>query len=246
MYPKWRSLCGIFTLAAFLAILGCGGSGNSNVRAVNASPGFPPFTFQAAQIDFAAGLPYGTEGVQPAGQYSTNDTSGAYRHVGAGTNQPLSTWSTPGTILVSQKITLAKNTSYTVVSYGISPSMGLAVLTDNGTAPASGQYGLRCLNYSSYSSIDVYITAVGDSPSGTPIVGNLGFNNNPGYIPSAPGTLELQVTPHGSTTPLGIEPFTPAAGQNYSVFFMNPTPGSSDFIILVVPDPITTITKTTM
>ena len=210
----------------------------SNVRAVNASPGFAPFTYQVAQIGVASALPCGTEGVQPQGHYSTNDTSGAYRIVGTGANEVVTTYSTPGTALASTKQTLVKNGYYTVVSIGSSPNMALAVLTDNDTAPPSGQYNLRFLNYSGRGPVDVYITPVGDTPSGTPVIGNVGFNQTPGYLPLPPGTLEMQITPAGSTQVLGTMPFSPAAGSIYSVFFMDPAPGSSAFILLNVNDPV--------
>ena len=73
-YSKWRGVCGILSLTASLATLGCGSSGNSFVRAVNASQGLSSFTIQAGQTGIVSGLPYGTEGVQQQGQYSGLDT----------------------------------------------------------------------------------------------------------------------------------------------------------------------------
>jgi hypothetical protein len=246
MYSNWRGFCGIFTLAASLAILGCGSTTNSNVRAVNASPGFPAFTFQVAQIGVASALPYGTEGVQPKGDnYGVNDSSGNYRIIGAGTNQTVITYVTPGsTPLATLKQTFVKNTDYTIVSLGTAPSMALGILTDNGTAPTSGQYGLRFMNTANSSgAVDVYITAVGASPSGSPAIPNVPFNNAIGYNPFAPGTLELQITAHGATHVLATALFSPAAGSNYSVFFFDPNPAStsgSSFSLLIVNDPIPT------
>ncbi len=243
MYPNWRSLCGIFTLAAAsVAMLGCGSTSNTNVRAVNASPGFSNFTFQVGQTGIAAALPYGTEGVQPKGQYTTNDSSGAYRQVGAATGQTVLTYATPGKALASVKQSLLKNNFYTIVSIGSSPSMGLVVLTDNDSAPPSGQYNLRFANYSGYSPIDLYITAVGASPSGNPVMGNVGFNQ-PTYLPLAPGTLELQVTPHNGNLVLATAPFSPAAGSIYSVFFIDPTPGTGSYKLLIVTDPVSAMAK---
>ncbi len=127
--------------------------------------------------------------------------------------------------------------------------MELEVLTDNGTAPTSGQYGLRFLNASTSSNvtggaIDVYITAVGASPSGNPTIGNLPFNQLVNYMPASPGTLELQITPHGSTQVLATKPFSPVSGNLYSVFFLDPPgPGSTSFSILVVNDPVSAGTK---
>lgn len=250
MYPKWRGLCGILTLAASLAVLGCGSSGNSNVRAVNASPGFALFTFQTGQTGFASGLPYGTEGVQPKGDnYSTIDTSGNYRIVGPANNQTLSTYATPGTTLASAKVTLVKNGYYTVVSYGASPTMALAFLTDNNSAPPSGQYKLRFVNYSTYSAVDVYIVPVGGVPSGNPTIGNVSFNN-PVYLPLSPGTLSILITPTGdASTVLSAAPFSPAAGNIYSVFFVDPNPshpppnpGTAGYGISIVNDPVSATT----
>lgn len=252
MYPNWRSICGTISLAASLALLGCGSTTTSNVRAVNASPGFAPFTFQVSQIGIGS-IPYGTEGVQPKGDnYSKIDSSGNYRIVGTGTNQPVSTYVTPGTTVVSVKQTLVKNASYTIVSYGSSPTMGLAVLTDNNSAPAGGQYNLRFLNYASHGPVDVYITAVGSVPSGTPTIGNVDFNNQSlGYLPLPPGTWTMQITQAGDPSiVLATAPFSPAGGQIYSVFFVDPNAaqpppnsGLAGYGILVVNDPISTTTS---
>jgi hypothetical protein len=243
MYPNWRGLCGILTLTASLSILGCGNSPSANVRAVNASPGFAPFTFQVAQIGIAAALPYGTEGVQPKGTYSTIDSSGAYRIVGTGTNQVISTYVVPGTALASTKATLVANASYTIVSIGSSPGMGLSVLADTGTAPSSGQANVRFMSTSnSAGPVDLYLTAVGGTVGGNPVESNIGFNQPQAYTGVPAGTLELQITYTGSTQVLATVPFTPAAGSLYSVFFLDPAPGGA-YKILVVNDPIPTPAK---
>ena len=195
MCSKWRGLCGILSLAGSLTLLGCGVKGNSYVRAVNASQGAPGFTIQAGQTGIVSGLPYGTEGVQQQGQYSAIDSSGNYRPLGAGTGQELYIYSTPGTTLVSTTQTFIKSTPYTIVVEGTSPEF--QVLTD-GTGPSGG--GLRVVDTSTMAgAVDVYITAVGASPGGTPAVGNMTYQQvtNP-YLPSASGSLEVQVTPAGN------------------------------------------------
>jgi hypothetical protein len=243
MYPNWRGLCGILTLTASLSILGCGNSPSANVRAVNASPGYAPFTFQVAQIGIAAGLPYGTEGVQPKGTYSTIDSSGNYRIVGTGINQTISTYVVPGTAIATAKVTLVANASYTIVSVGSSPGMELEVLTDSGTVPSGGQSGVRFMNTATTTGpVDLYLTAVGDPVAGSPLETNIGFNQVQPYAGVAGGTLELQITPTGSTQVLATAPFSPAGGGLYSVFFLDPAPGGT-YSILVVHDPVTASTK---
>ncbi len=252
MYPKWRGFCGTLTLAASLALLGCGSTSNTNVRAVNASPNFPNFSFQVGQTGIGS-IPYGTEGVQPKGDnYSSIDSSGKYRAVGAG-NQTVTAFATPGSgTLATRKQLLASKNYYTIVSVGSAVSLGaptgmqLDVLSDNGAAPTGGQYDFRFLNASTSTNItggaiDVYITAVGAAPSGTPVIGGLPFNQLADYMAGSPGALELQVTPAGSTQVLATAPFSPASGSLYSIFFLDPpNTGSSNFSILVVNDPIST------
>ena len=101
MYSKWRGLCGILSLAGSLTLLGCGVNGNSYVRVVNASPGLANYTVIAGQTPIVSSIPYGTEGVQQQGNYSTADTSGNYRPLGSGNGQSLYVYSTPGTNLAS-------------------------------------------------------------------------------------------------------------------------------------------------
>jgi hypothetical protein len=244
MDRKWRGYCGILSLAASLAMLGCGSTGNTNVRAVNASPGLSNFTLQVGQIGIAAGLPYGTEGIQPQGQYATTDSSGNYRHVAAGNNETLSVYSTPGTTLYSTKQTLLPNSSYTIVLLSPAPSFQLQTLTDDDSAPTSGDYKLRVMDTYVGGALDVYITAVGNMPSGNPVVGNIQFQQVSSYMQESPGTLEIQMTPHGVPgTVLATAPFSPAAGSIYSVFLLGPDTGANTYKVLVVNDPVSTSTS---
>jgi hypothetical protein len=254
MYSKWRGLCGILSLAVSLTLLGCGVKGNSYVRVVNASQGLSYFTVMAGQTDLVSGLPFGTEGVQQQGQYSTIDTSGNYRPIGAGNNQPLLVYSTPGTNLVSTTQSFIKSTPYTIVVESPAPSIEFQTLTDDNTAPSSGSYSLRVMDTSVRAgAVDVYITAVGASVGGTPVVGNMSYQQvtNP-YLQLSPGTLEVQVTPAGNPNKvLAIQPFSPAAGKIYSIFFLDfpngsagvvppsnpPVPGANTYGVLVVNDP---------
>lgn len=242
MYSKWRGFCGVFTLAVSLAVLGCGSDGNSFVRAVNASQGLSSFTIQVGQTGIAAGLPFGTEGVQPKGQYSTVDTSGNYRAVGAGVKQPLIAYSAPGTNLVATTQSFLKKTGYTIVIVGPAPGVELQTLTDDNTAPSGGSYKLRVMDTSTATgAVDVYITAAGAGISGSPVAANMQFQQvTTPYLQLTPGTLEVQVTPHGNTSVvLASKAFSPAAGKIYSVFFLDPpVHGGSNYGVLIVNDPI--------
>lgn len=244
MYSKWRGLCGILSLAGFLTLLGCGVKGNSYVRVVNASQGLSGFTVVAGQTQLVAGLPFGTEGVQQQGQYSTIDTSGNYRPLGSGNGQALYIYTTPGTNLVSTTQSFIKSTPYTIVVEGTSPEF--QVLTDN-TAPSGG--GLRVVDTSTMAGpVDVYV-------GGTLVVGNMTYQQvtNP-YLPPASGSLEVQVTAAGNPSKvLAILPsYTFASGKTYSIFVldppnpsapivpptMQPVPGANTYGVLVTNDPV--------
>ena len=250
MYSKWRGLCGILSLAGSLTLLGCGISGNSYVRVVNASQGLSGFTVVAGQTQLVAGLPFGTEGIQQQGQYSAIDSSGNYRPLGAGNGQALYIYSNPGTKLVSTTQSFIKSTPYTIVVEGTSPEF--QVLTD-GTGPSGG--GLRVMDTSTMAgAVDVYITAVGATPGGTPAVSNMTYQQvtNP-YLASTSGSLEVQVTPAGNPGKvLAILPYTFASGKTYSIFVLDPpngtapvvppqvpaVPGANTYGVLVTNDPL--------
>ena len=233
MYSKWRGLCGILSLAGSLTLLGCGVKGNSYVRVVNASQGLSGFTVVAGQTQLVAGLPFGSEGIQQQGQYSAIDSSGNYRPLGAGTGQALYIYSTPGTNLVSTTQTFISKTPYTIVVEGTSPEF--QVLTD-GTGPSGG--GLRVVDTSTMAgAVDVYITAVGATPGGTPAVGNMTYQQvtNP-YLSSASGSLEVQVTPAGNPNKvLAKVLFNPASGKTYSIFVLDPPNGSAPVVPPQIP-----------
>jgi len=243
MYSNWRGFCGALTLAASLITLGCGNSNNANVRAVNASPGLTGFTVQVGQTGIASSLPYGTEGVQPKGQYATTDSSGNYREIGAGSNQTVRVYQKPGTALASQKANFLRNNFYTVVTMSPAPAIHLLTLTDDNSAPNSGNYKLRFIDAGPKAGpVDVYITAVGAHPTGNPVIGNIQADQVTSYLQLAPGTLQVQITPHGSQSIVLLSAsFSPAAGSIYSVFFLDPPDASSNvYGMLTVHDPINT------
>lgn len=230
MYSKWRNLCGILSLAGSLTLLGCGDSGVSYVRVVNASPGLSSYTVVAGETQIVAGLPFGSEGVQQQGQYSTIDTSGNYRPLGAGSGQPLYVYTTPGTKIASATQSFIKGMHYTIVLE--STALEFQVLTDDNAAPTGG-YSLRVVDASTMAGpVDVYITAVDANVGGTAIVSSMQYGNvtNP-YLQLSPGSLEVQVTPAGNPNKvLAIEPFSPASGKIYSMIVLDPPNPSAPIV----------------
>ncbi len=251
MYSNRRSFCGIIILAASLGMLGCGDSGNSYVRSVNASNGLSNYTVQIGQTGVASSLPYGTEGVQPKGQYSTADTSGNYRPIGSASNQKVIVYTKPGSSpLASETETFLKNSYYTVVTLAPAPSISLLTISDGDVAPQSGDFKVRVVQASTTSgAVDLYFTAQGGTVGGTPAVSNLQFGQvTPQYLQETAGTVEIQITPAGNpSTVIYSGSFAPAAGANYTAYFLDPPSingvSPAFFSVLLVKDPVLAAAK---
>lgn len=246
MYINWRKFCGMVAVSTSLLAMGCGSSGNSNVRTVNTSVGLTGYSIQVGQTIVASSLPYGTEGVQQPGQYATTDASGKYRPIGAGNTQGVLLFQTPGTNLATQTNSFLKSGYYTVVNLDPLPGIQLVVLTDNDSPPTSGDFKLRLMHASpSAGAVDVYLTAPGGSVVGTtPVLSNFQFGQvTQTYFDIAPGSYEVQVTPHGNPSSVVItKAFSPSAGSIYTAFALDPAPGTNTFGLLITNDPVSTAT----
>jgi hypothetical protein len=243
----WKRLpgtCGsVAAFCASLLLLGCGTS-NTSVRTVNASPGLTNYTVQVGLIPVASSLPYGTEGVQPQGQYTTVDASGNYRQVGAGSNQKVFLYqgSNSASPIATTTSTLLKNSYYTVVNVGAPGSVQLLVLPDGYTAP-SGGFGMRLVMASQRSGpVDIYLTAAGAPVSGSPTFANIQFAQTQTYVQVPSSAGEIQVTPAGNPAHiLFAGTFTASSGNNYTGFFLDPpSTASNAYGVLLVKDPVLT------
>jgi hypothetical protein len=247
MNPIGRGLRVLLALSASLLLFGCG-TNNTYVRSVNASPGLGDnvnYSVQAGVTVIASSLPYGTEGVQPQGQYPVTDSSGNYRAIGAGSGQQVLVFQTPGTPLKAIKSDLLKNSYYTIVNLGPAPGISLMTLADGDTAPSGSNFKLRLVQTSAMS-VDVYITPQGATLGGaTPIVSNFQFGQvTQQYLQIPSGPLEVQVTPHGdSSKVIYTGTFTANGGDIYTGYFLDPpAPGSTTYGFLLVKDPVLTPT----
>jgi hypothetical protein len=100
------------------------------------------------------------------------------------------------TPLVTQSITLNSGSSYTILAVEpsfASTSLNMSLLTDDNSAPTSGDFKLRIINASpDFGSLDAYITAPGAGISGaTPSVGNLAFQAGSSYQTLTAGSYEV-------------------------------------------------------
>ncbi len=249
MYRVWSGLCSAGAVSAALLLAGCGAPQNANVRVVNASPGLTGSTVQVGVTDVVSGLPYGMEGIDQEGQFSgPPDSSGDYRLIGSGINQDILVYAqTQSSSLAKQTQTLVQNDFYTVVMLGAAPTIGIMTLTDDDSAPQSGDFKWRIVDTSSVAGpVDIYLTTPGASLSGlTPVASNMAFGQSTSYFQIKPGSYVVQVTQHGNTvSSLFTAAFSPVGNSIYTTYFLDPpTSGSANYGLLTTNDPVA-VTKT--
>lgn len=124
----------------------------------------------------------------------------SYFSVGAGSRQlqlePVGSTSPA----LQQTLTLAGNSSTTVIATNFASNLNGVVLTDDNSAPASGNIKLRFVNAApALGPTDVYVVAPGtDITTVTPTVSNLGFESSSNYQILSAGSYEVFFTPAGS------------------------------------------------
>src|SRR6202007_2306206 len=85
----------------------------------------------------------------------------------------------------------------------VATDSGASVVTDDNSAPSSGNIKIRVINASpSIGTIDVYVVVLGTSISGiSPTFSNLGFQASSGYQTLAAGSYQVIFTPMGQQFP---------------------------------------------
>jgi uncharacterized protein DUF4397 len=166
-------------------------AGNAHFRVMNAAVEQPNLTFLLTATTVASGLAYPT-----ASAYNSQVPGGYTVHV-----EPAGTTAT----LINQPIVLQANTSYTFIAAEAafaSPALTPIFLTDDNTAPATGQLKVRAVNASpDAGNLDVYVVSPGASIQNVnPTFTNLGFKSASGYQSLVPGNYEIYFTPAGQKT----------------------------------------------
>lgn len=184
----WLSLALVFS---FCFLLGCGSSSNptnpAQVRIMNASPVQQNISLLVDNITLQTGIVS-----QSAGAY-TPETPGSH------TVQVEATSSTSP--LVTQSLTFNSGSSYTLLAAEpsfASSSLTLTSLTDDNSAPTSGNLKLRIINASpDFGNLDAYVAAPGAGISGSPSVSNLAFQAASSYMTLPAGNYEVYFTVTG-------------------------------------------------
>ncbi len=211
--------------ASALLLSGCQAVVNSTsaaqVRVIDASPDAPGLDMYENSTLFAQNLGFGTvTSYVPfdVGAYSIGANS-------AGTKQSL----------IATKGTFAANNQYTVLIGNDAADLQELILTDQAQPAPSGQIVLRFLDQATIiGALDVYLVPAGQKFTAvTPLLTNLTFSTNTGYMQVPTGTYTLVLVPTGTVpTSTTVATYT-GAQTTYSA-------GSASTVILIDQQLVTT------
>lgn len=160
----------------------------AQLRVVHASPDAPNVDVLVDNASVLTNVPY--------------KTASSYLAVASGSRN-LKVRATGGaTTVIDQNTTLAPSTFYTVLATGRVASIAPLVLTDDQTAPASGNVRVRLVHGSpTAGNVDIYVTApTTDIAAATPTITNVAFRAVSNYLEVPAGTYRVRITPAGTKT----------------------------------------------
>ncbi|HKR84209.1 MAG TPA: DUF4397 domain-containing protein [Terriglobales bacterium] len=203
MRPKlfWAVASGV-SCALFFAV-GCGSS-SAHVRVLNAIPIQSSIDMLIDSKNVASSIPYGA-----ASGYVT--VSSGSRHL-----QIEPSGSTP---FVDQTISLSSGSYDTILDM----TSGATVLTDDNSAPASGDVKVRVVNASSnLGAADIYVVTSSTGLGASPTFSSLGVSVASGYDSVAAGSYQVYfVTPGTSNVILNTNALSFSSGQVRTVVVLD-------------------------
>lgn len=186
----------------------------AQVRVIDASPDAPGLDIYEGPNALAYNLGFGTVTsyiqVTP-GTYTFNADS-------AGTKQVLS----------SSKATVAASSQYTILIGNVAASLDQLTLIDQSQPAPSGQIALRFIDQATrISAVDIYLVPAGQKLTAvSPVVSDITFGVNTGYLNIPTGTYTIIMVPAG-TVPISTTVATYTGPQ------VTYTGGSATTIVLI-------------
>ena len=208
-------------IAAILLIAGCSGGGKTRFRLMNAVPDESNLEVLVNSTSVANNVAYGT--------------STGYQTVKSGSQQVVVEPSGSSTALLTQSISFSSGTDTTVIASNFSSSIAALVLTDDNSAPSSGNFKLRVVNSApGLGPADVYIvTAATDIDTVSPTLSSLPFDSASGYQSLAAGSYEIILTPAGQKFPaVDTGSLSFASGQVRTFVGLNSQGGGFSYAML--------------
>lgn len=195
---------------------------NSNaamVRAFNASPDSTGSDFYTGKtvIVYNLGFSYNT----------------TYVPLNPGTQSITTNQASTTQVLAAVTASLGSQKNYTVITGNVAANLQETIFADQNFAAPSGQIAVRVINEATrIGAVDIYMVPSGGKLSATtPVVTNVSFNMNSGYIDIPVGTYSIAVLPTG-TTPGSVATLFSGSQASYTSGVVS--------TIVVIDTPLTT------
>jgi len=187
----------------------------SQVRIIDASPDAPGLDIYQGGSALAYNLGFGTVtsyvGIAPGISTISADTQGSKQQ------------------LTTARGTFAASMDYTVLIGNVAADLGETILTDQSTPAPSGQISVRVLDQATRfsSGVDVYLVPSGSTiAAGSPILTNVIFGSNSGYLNVPAGTYQVIILPTGTVPVSTTVPIYTGAKVTYA-------PGAARTLVLL-------------
>ena len=144
----------------------------------------------------------------------------------------------PTVVVLSQAVTVAASTDYTVMATGLDPDLAALILTDDNSKIYIGGGSIRVVNASpTMGAADVYITAPGaDLTTSTPVATSLAYRAAAGYFGPF-GSAQVRFTTPGTTTVVLTGPtLTLVMGQIRTVVALDAGGGGTPLTSVALTD----------
>ncbi len=221
----WVLFCAVLSLSALALFTTSCGSSSSNgtqLRMVNAMPDEGSLDMLVDTKSGVASVGYGA-----ASSYISVSTGSRHLQVEA-TGQT--------TILIDRTDSISSGTNYTLISQNFSFNPSSVLLTDDNSAPSSGNFKLRVVNASpGMGPQDVYVVTDGTDIGSVnpPTFPGLGFGESSAYIELAAGDYDvIFAVPNQKFKNLDSGKLTIAAGQIRTLLGLNNPVGGFESTLL--------------
>jgi hypothetical protein len=208
-------------LGTALLVAGCGGGGQTRFRPMNAVPDQSNLAVLVDSTSVATNLAYGT--------------STGYQSIKSGSHQIAIEPSGSSTTLLTQSVSFSSASDTTVISSNFSSNIQNMVLTDDNSAPASGDFKIRIVNAApGLGPADVYIVAPAtDLNTVSPNLSNLAFGSASNYLSFTGGSFEIVLTPVGQKfTAVNTGALSLSSGQVRTLVGLNSQSGGFSYTML--------------
>lgn len=217
----WGGLAGLLIALTTVLLASCGGGGGpgtAQVRMLNATVGAASLDLYLSDVLLQSGI--------------GNNTVSAYKPTAAATYTAKASLTGSTTAYgTSASPAFAKDTSYTVVTWGVAGANQTFYFPDNEVAPlVAGNAKIRLFNTSiDAGALDLYLTGPTDDLTNlSPVASAIGGGRFSAYSELAAGTYRLRVTAAGSKTDIRLDmPAVTLNALDIMTFITQPTQGGA-------------------